>query len=1539
MADMEFEPDEIKQMKTGFTTLRKSTETKPTGFWFCQEAADGNPRLFVAPRGRKKVPAKQIMAVKRTAKNKSRICEGVAWKDKKTRAVAFQVVKGKFNAQQFKKDVRKLEKGIGLKLGKITISLMDANDRAVVGQEMLEELDVDNKRAQARAETLKARAEAAETEEERDLLQQLRAQSLASIVELDPRERARYTSGAGAREMKHAQGKMARFKKFLRGRSDEGTPSEPSPADRWDFQQQTHAEYMDDRRGMEARYKQLQAALDGLENTEKTYQRARDALQNAAEEDLPPSRATALSEAFNVAASTWMQTLERRHQILAQLRDLGAALVEHHEDELSYHPTRASEVPDHLSDVEGWKKETGDALASLRPDHERYTRKEGRAGPQKTETAKEIEALTASAGKLCWPAGAREQETALSGTLEEAQRALAAQETDVTAAREEVTEAETLREKLDAERRELIRKLQKMNKKKPGKLSRKKTREKYDRQMAALQARLKVLDEGIQHQTKRKLDARRALLELQRAQGERQDAVMKAEEALSAHRVKQQHAAAETAEEDFDRAVEEIPEVKGLEAGYQDAVARATTAQTTAEEKERERVDLTKKMAALEAQRERLRSPLAGAGPDLVEAKDRSLQARADLLAYERYIEEVTADLPDEDTLAEDPRLRAAVKKKREEMEARLKALQEDANAARAERDHCEIRKKASGLLDQRRAAEQQLEQIENALKDLGGSLATLKDDLAALKKRAGNPDLDPGEAATINARVKELAAKRAEQEAAHDKLTRKRTDQQRDVETERAAYDAFKDDHFDILDAEAKKRRAARAALMKELGDVRSALERVTKERDDAHQSASEGEKAARKAQDELLEKIRGSTELREKLLHVQAMRDQEDEAAADSRLAEANRLAQANRSEVLAIQAEAIDLQQRTGELFSKLRDAEDIYEAGVTRGEDGLSLLERLSGAGESDPDKQKAMQQEYEQTVAAATKIINHIEKLKALGEPPESWMPLLDVVPKAFWPDRLVAEAQDYAEIEALFTEEDREAQDAERRERTLAEMAKTGVDVSLDVGLNVANLVATNLDALSAMGAMGKSGLDTVGAWQGIATIGVVANAIPLIERIVADGWSMPEGVSDLEMRQLREQLDQTGFEKLKAAGGDVAAFLDSADFALANFKDFLGGPALNGSGVLIPGPGIVFSAINTAIKLQAAVEATRKASGDHELLDEIRSGEDENLARAMNNRSRRSKRLAADAIVDTAVAATNTVATVGNTAPGGQLVAIGAWAAAATMDSIHRIAGAVVDWKAAAKAKETLKKARLGSRRAMMEIFDNHQKYATMLMVVRARDGNKSAMKFCCSRGLLEGEVVDSKASLALLRRFMLEEDGQSDDPGSTFKESATKAWDVLCKGGRILGAVATLGASEEAIQQRQEAKARKAEEEAVRQRTIQVSAAPSQGWFDAQRKVAENALTTASRRGAPYTPAIDALETLRKGVPPTRTQWEKLQEELEDTQQWRPSSFTPQQAELLDVLKREWMGALQKHEDDLGVAVTALQDDRIDDAVGMFA
>ena len=51
--------------------------------------------------------------------------------------------------------------------------------------------------------------------------------------------------------------------------------------------------------------------------------------------------------------------------------------------------------------------------------------------------------------------------------------------------------------------------------------------------MAALQERLSTLSAGIQHEMAGKLQARQALLALQKQQGDAHDAVMKAEEALT----------------------------------------------------------------------------------------------------------------------------------------------------------------------------------------------------------------------------------------------------------------------------------------------------------------------------------------------------------------------------------------------------------------------------------------------------------------------------------------------------------------------------------------------------------------------------------------------------------------------------------------------------------------------------------------------------------------------------------------------------------------------------------------------------------------------------------------------------------------------------------------------------------------------------------------------------------------------------------------------------------------------------------------------
>ncbi|MFT4977916.1 MAG: hypothetical protein ACI8S6_003823, partial [Myxococcota bacterium] len=552
-----------------------------------------------------------------------------------------------------------------------------------------------------------------------------------------------------------------------------------------------------------------------------------------------------------------------------------------------------------------------------------------------------------------------------------------------------------------------------------------------------------------------------------------------------------------------------------------------------------------------------------------------------------------------------------------------------------------------------------------------------------------------------------------------------------------------------------------------------------------------------------------------------------------------------------------------------FSLFEDVEDVFEA--TRAKDGeLSQLEQ----------KARDSPEQYKEAMMFSEQIFEQVDRLKALGEPAGKYLKLLDPIPKSLWPDRFVAESKDFAEIESLFVEEEFGSPE-KIREEGLRQMLANGLSHdAVGHAMTAINLLYCEADMMQMVGQLSNgvpmgdvsflSATDVAGGavnpWAFFAITGVITSGCQVAADFLQETWSLPDDpdkASELALRQLREGLQADGFwERVKNSGEDLSTFANCTDFMMANFGA-TSGMLVDSTGVMLPGVGMFFSAICVAYKVQAARGAFKKAKQDQDLTEEmeVEDAEDTALRGAMKNRASRSKRLRNEAYADVVVASANLIATTANSVPGGAPVAVVAWAIEAGVAAIKTIVGAILNHGEKKKAEATLKKARQGSRRAMMDLFANHQKYSTQLMLCRAADGNPRAVQFCLNRGLEKGELIDPKASMGLMRKFLLDADDQGEGPG---KAQVMREWGALEKTRRVL--------------------------DPDKDQTL--TAQPGEGWFRMQDKMISSSVKQANLWGAPYAQPLKSMALLKEKVGPTRTSWEALQAEQRKALSWEPDT-----------------------------------------------
>jgi hypothetical protein len=219
-----------------------------------------------------------------------------------------------------------------------------------------------------------------------------------------------------------------------------------------------------------------------------------------------------------------------------------------------------------------------------------------------------------------------------------------------------------------------------------------------------------------------------------------------------------------------------------------------------------------------------------------------------------------------------------------------------------------------------------------------------------------------------------------------------------------------------------------------------------------------------------------------------------------------------------------------------------------------------------------------------------------------------------------------------------------------------------------------------------------------------------------------------------------------------------------------------------------IPVLGAVIASVEAAIATADAAAMISMAVAEDGIRDRVvAEGEDAALASSMNNQADRSANRAVQRSVHATAKVTQAVGA-GLTAGGVTAVAGAATQAAGKgLEYGNRAVFQCIDWSQAEAAARTLDLARAGSHQAMQEVFQNHQKYATMYICLKARSGDARALAFCQARGLNQQALLDSATSLRLIRQEMLKAVDQTDHM-ATFGESVVSAWDKICRGCRLL-------------------------------------------------------------------------------------------------------------------------------------------------------
>ncbi|MDG1483349.1 MAG: hypothetical protein P8R54_27410 [Myxococcota bacterium] len=868
----------------------------------------------------------------------------------------------------------------------------------------------------------------------------------------------------------------------------------------------------------------------------------------------------------------------------------------------------------------------------------------------------------------------------------------------------------------------------------------------------------------------------------------------------------------------------------------------------------------------------------------------------------------------------------AKLSKQKKQIEKQIKKQEEHlelvkGNIAKAQSDRDTLRLQRETL---KAKADRAYGRISDAVKKLeaaaeGAETTAAEEALFALKAELAQP-IEQYEMAKDRARQlsegikageKSVAKIKKDLGAANGGFLRRGSGLVGRLKTAEEKIDTLKDAHAELL-SKFKPDTMHLKSLGQAIKDAEAEVEECREREAIAERESADVAKTLKAQEDAMLEKIRAADQhsvddqkaLMDSLNNLHHLYEQQDDLDAGRQIAEADILVSQSRDEVFAIHSSALAMTDELRESMQMFKDVEDIYE-GTLNKKGAPSQLQKLA---DQNPEQYAVAMQHAEQVIA-------DIERLKTLGESPEKYLLLLDPIPRAFWPDSLIAESKDFAEIEQLFVDE--VSQDNDVREQ----IARSGIAHNLEDVSNVVNTLAgLGLCSADFLAEFAGATVNTAAvAWPIAGVVGALLSAADLSQdayalyktdkenRTVAKD---AEAMLPVELDQLREQLQRTTLDKMVGLGEKETDFLYKTAFGAECILTALEIPVEAGStAAFVPGVGVAASTIKLGYQLKKLKDAYQQASTDHRLEDEMSVDEDSAKDEAMRNSMRRfvqkSDQQKVTATIDAVGTASALAAQAGLLLSGQAAVTapVIGWIMEATAGTISTAYQKWHDRSAAKKAKADLAAARAGSRRAMVRIFKNSELYATQLMIQRAMSGNSMAIKFCESRGLSKGDVLSKNVSQAILRKQLLGEDGQN---VGAVKPSVRGMWDSLRSAGKLL------------------------EESSS---GVQVSS-PGPSWFNVQGRLVQAQLSTAARlqqKGAEAFPQqVASLQKLLSGYTSNRPLWQQKLHELQEAKRWQPTTFDRDKQKSLQSVEQA-LSSLTRLETAVGEQVTALQDGTI--------
>jgi hypothetical protein len=424
-----------------------------------------------------------------------------------------------------------------------------------------------------------------------------------------------------------------------------------------------------------------------------------------------------------------------------------------------------------------------------------------------------------------------------------------------------------------------------------------------------------------------------------------------------------------------------------------------------------------------------------------------------------------------------------------------------------------------------------------------------------------------------------------------------------------------------------------------------------------------------------------------------------------------------------------------------------------------------------------------------------KLVEQDRQLEQMDAPLEDRKRAFEGVPEPLWPPMFRKQLDAYREVELLFAEEKEEER---RRELARSKIKKllegrlgkawAAIEPAVDAFFDAVNLTS---DVLEIFGETGVGMLDEAGAaaGKGMTLLSCLGDAFAAFA-------ATPEALEEAEGKDTTEVLVEFVLASLKAGSHAGLGAAKTAKTTLGILGKV--GVAVDTAGLTGGALDLVISSIELGHATYQAGKAISLAAREGRVLSDVKKGEDNILKMAVGNAHRSS---ALDATQKSIHAGTKGVATLGamskvaGTAAAagsygtgfvvGMSVGVGLQATAKGLEYANKFAFQCVDWADAASAQAAMDKAAAGSQRAMQEVFKFHQKYASMYILLRARDGDRNCLKLCVLRGLDRGQVLDSEFAFRVLREQFLNRVGK-DDEVKTLKDQVLGKWDAMCKGAR---------------------------------------------------------------------------------------------------------------------------------------------------------